>query len=76
MRFFWLKPPSPFQFNVTISLNMSAVLQDLIPWEFRIIKHGVSMDICSGTTHFAVACEDTHLSFLLPVRNVSPAKCP
>ena len=32
MRGFWLKPPgSPFQFNVTISLNMSAGLQDLIP---------------------------------------------
>ena len=41
MRFFWLKPLSPFQFNVTISLNMSAGPQDLIPWEFRIIKHGV-----------------------------------
>ena len=34
------------------------------------------MDICSGTTHFAVAREDSHLSFLFPARDVSPAKCP
>ena len=54
---FWLKPPplQNFQFNLKISLNMSAGLQDLIPWEFRITMHGVSMDICSGTTHFDVA---------------------
>ena len=34
---FWLKPPplQNFQFNLKISLNMSAGLQDLIPWEFN-----------------------------------------
>ena len=75
---FWLKPLplQNFQFNLKISLNMSAGLQDLIPWEFRITMHGVSMDICSGTTHFDLACEDSRLSFLLPSRDVSPAKCP
>lgn len=55
---------------------MSAGLQDLIPWEFRITMHGVNMDTCSGTTHFDVAWEDSHLSFLLPARDASPAKCP
>ena len=34
------------------------------------------MDICSETTHFAVACEDSHLSFLFTAGDVSPAKCP
>ena len=58
---------------------MSPGLQDLIPWEFRITMHEVSMDICSGTTHFDVACEDSCLSVLFPARDVSPvspAKCP
>ena len=75
---FWLKPPplQNFQFNLKISLNMSAGFEDLIPWEFRITMHGVSMDICSGTTQFDVACENSRLSFLLPARDVSPAKSP
>ena len=55
---------------------MSAGFEDLIPWEFRITMHGVSMDICSGTTQFDVASENSRLSFLLPARDVSPAKSP
>ena len=55
---------------------MSAGLQDLISWEFRITMHEVSMDICSGAIHFDVACEDSCLSVLFPARDVSPAKCP
>ena len=71
--------PAPlwnFQFNLTISINMSAGLEDLIPWEYRITMHGVSMDICSATTHFDVTCENSCLSVLFPARDVSPAKCP
>ena len=55
---------------------MSAGVQDLIRWEFRITMHGGSMDICSGTTHFDVAGEDSCLSALFPASDVSTAKCP